>query len=53
VKKKERFFKGPIKKVGQAKRLGVKSVKVLCGRLYMLGMLRQSEHGVENSFGKN
>jgi hypothetical protein len=38
VKSKEKFFKGPLKKMGQAKRIGVKRVKVLCGRLYMLGM---------------
>jgi hypothetical protein len=38
VKSKERFFKGPVKKMGQAKRIGVIRVKVLCGRFYMLGM---------------
>jgi hypothetical protein len=38
MKGKERFFKGPVKKMGQAKRIGAKRVKVLCGRLYMLGM---------------
>jgi len=41
--------------MGQAKRIGVKRVKVLCGRLYVLGMCEKvlSEHGVEKSFGKN